>query len=134
VVRPGGRPPGRLIDFRIRKDRAVVYLLALAIFVALSAACWYGSVAVYRGTVGGPDPAASPDYHTTSAAAVGVTALTSFVPFPLGYVAGLVVWAVAAFGGVGLPAGRAAVLFLYLAAGSFLARLVVLGVMDMFGG
>jgi hypothetical protein len=112
----------------------VVYLLALVIFVAFSAVCWYGSVAVYRGTVGGPDPAASPDYHATSAAAVGVTALTSFVPFPFGYLAGLVVWAVAAFGGLSLPAGRAGILFLYLAAGSFAARLVVLGVMDMFGG
>lgn len=111
----------------------MVYLLAFVIFVGLSAACWYGSVAVYRGTVGGPDPAASPDYHTTAAAAVGVTALTSFVPFPFGYLAGLLVWAVAAFGGLGLTAGRAAVLFAYLAASSFLARLVVLGVMEMMG-
>ena len=43
------------------------------------------------------------------------------------------VWAVAAFGGLGLTAGRAAVLFAYLAASSFVARLVVLGVMDMIG-
>ena len=38
----------------------MVYLLALLIFVALSAACWFGSVALYRGTLAGPDPAASP--------------------------------------------------------------------------
>lgn len=111
----------------------MVYLLAFGIFVGLSAACWYGSVALHRGTVGGPDPAASPDYHTTSAAAIGVTALTSFVPFPFGYLAGLAVWAVAAFGGLSQSAGRAAVLFGYLAASSFLARLVVLGVMEMMG-
>ena len=62
-----------------------------------------------------------------------VAALTSFIPFAGGYVAGLVVWAVAAFAGLGLNAGRAAVLFAYLAASSFVARLVVLGVMDMMG-
>ena len=107
-------------------------LLALLIFVGLSAACWYGSVAVYRGTVGGPDPAASPDYHATAATVVGVTALTSFVPFPFGYLAGLFVWAVAAFGGLGLTARRAAILFAYLAASSFVARLVVLGYPRLF--
>jgi hypothetical protein len=47
-------------------------------------------------------------------------------------VAGLVAWAVAAFGGLGLSTGRAAVLFAYLAVSSFFARLVVLGVMEMF--
>lgn len=111
----------------------MVYLLALLIFVALSAACWFGSVALYRGTLAGPDPAAAPDYPTTAAAAVGAAVLTSFVPFPGGYLAGLVVWAVAAFAGLGLTAGRAAVLFLYLAASSFIARLVVLGVTEMLG-
>ena len=65
--------------------------------------------------------------------AVGVGALTSFAEFPAGYIAGLVVWAVAAFAGLGLSAGRATVLFAYLAISSFVARLVVLGVMDMMG-
>jgi hypothetical protein len=41
---------------------------------------------------------------------------------------------VAAFGGLGLTAGRAATLFLYLAASSLLARLVVLGVLEAAGG
>jgi hypothetical protein len=111
----------------------MAYLLALLIFVALSATCWFVSLACYRGTIAGSNPAAAPDYPTTAAAAVGVTALTSFVPFPFGYLASLVVWAVAAFGGLGLSAGRAAALFAYLAASSFVARLVVLGVMEMVG-
>jgi hypothetical protein len=64
---------------------------------------------------------------------IGVAPPTSFVPFPLGYLVGLVVWAVAAFGGLGLTAGRAALAFLYLAVSSFVARLVVLGVREMFG-
>jgi hypothetical protein len=42
-------------------------------------------------------------------------------------------WGVAAFGGLGLSAGRAAVMCLYLVASSFVARLVVLGVMDGCG-
>ena len=109
------------------------YLVALLIFVALSAACWFVSVALYQNTTGDTTLTTSPDYTTTAAVAVGVAALTSFVPFPDGYLAGLVVWAVAAFGGLGLNAGRATVLFAYLAASSFVARLVVLGVMDMMG-
>ena len=111
----------------------MVYLVALLTFVALSAACWFVSVACYRSTVAGSDPAAAPHYATSAAAAIGVASLTSFVPFPFGYVAGLVAWGVAAFGGLGLGAGRAAVLFAYLAASSFVARLVVLGVMEMIG-
>lgn len=111
----------------------MVYVLALLIFVALSGTCWFVSVACYGSTVAGSDPAAAPDYNTTAAAAIGVASLTSFVPFPYGYVAGLVAWAAAAFGGLGLSAGRAAVQFLYLAASSFVARLVVLGVMDLLG-
>ncbi len=111
----------------------MVYLLALLIFVALSAACWFVSVACYRSTVAGSDPAAAPDYATTAAVAIGVASLTSFIPFPFGYLAGLVVWGVAVFGNLGLSAGRAAVLFLYLAASTYAARLVVLGVMEMMG-
>ena len=111
----------------------MAYPIAFLIFVALSAACWFVSVALYRNAAGDTALTASPDYATTAAVAVGAAALTSFVPFPDGYAAGLVAWAVAAFGGLGLSAGRAAVLFAYLAVGSFTARLVVLGVMDMMG-
>ena len=109
----------------------MAYALALLTFVALSAACWAVSVALYRSTLDAPDPAAAPGHEATPGIAVGVAALTCLVPFPAGYLAGLVVWAVAAFGGLGLPAGRAAVLFAYLAASSFVARLVVLGVLDL---
>jgi hypothetical protein len=110
----------------------MAYLGALLVFVALAAACWFVSVAVYKGTFDGPDPAAAPSYQLTTGLAIAVTSMTSFIPFPNGYLAGLVVWAVAAFGGLGLGAGRAAALFAYLAVGSFVTRLLVLGVMDMF--
>jgi hypothetical protein len=45
----------------------------------------------------------------------------------------VLVWGVAAFAGLGLPAGRASVLFACLAAGSLVTRLLVLGVLAMFG-
>lgn len=57
----------------------MAYALAPLIFVALSAACWAVPVALYRSTHDAPDPAA---------------ALTCFVPFPAGYLAGAVVWVV----------------------------------------
>jgi hypothetical protein len=111
----------------------MAYLGALLIFAALAAACWFVSVAVYKGTFDGPDLAAAPHYRLTAGVAIAVTSMTSFIAFPGGYLAGLVVWAVAAFGGLGLSAGRGAVLFAYLAVGSFVTRLLVLGFMEMFG-
>ena len=46
----------------------MVYLVALLIFAALSAACSFVSVALYRSTFDGPDPAA-PRYRAVAAAA-----------------------------------------------------------------
>lgn len=109
----------------------MAYLYAFALFVGLAAACWYGSVIAYRGSGWTPDPAAAPDFRFVSIMAVGLTALTSFLPFPLGYLAGLVAWAITAFSGLGLPARKAFVFWLYLAVGSYLTRLLVRGVMDM---
>jgi len=106
-------------------------LLALLIFIGLNTACWFVSVASYRSTVVGPDPAAARRYYTVAAAAVGAAALFSFAPFPANYFISLWVWGVAAFGGLGLPAGRATILFAYLAVTSFAASLVVGGFMDM---
>ncbi|WP_439628330.1 hypothetical protein [Gemmata sp.] len=58
------------------------YLVALLIFVALSAACWFVSVALYQNTLNDTTLTASPDFTTTTALSVGVAALTSFIPFP----------------------------------------------------
>lgn len=109
------------------------YLVAFLIFVALSAACWFVSVSLYKNTLGDTDATTPPNSTTTAAVAVGAAALTSFIAFPAGYLVALLVWAVAGFAGLGLSAGRAAVLFAYLAVSSLVARLVVLGVMDMMG-
>jgi hypothetical protein len=112
----------------------MVYLIAWLIFAALAATCWYVSIACLRGTAGEADTAAVvPNRPMTALAAIAFISLTSFLPFPLGWAAGLLVWGVAAFAGTGLPAGRASILFTYLAAGSLATRLVVLGVLAMFG-
>jgi hypothetical protein len=111
----------------------MVCLIAWLIFVALAGACWSVSLACLRGTAGEADAAAVPSRPVTALAAITGVSLTSFVPFPLGWAAGLLVWGVAAFAGLGLPAGRAPVLFAYLAAGSLVTRLLVLGVLAVFG-
>lgn len=111
---------------------AVTHQVALAIFLALSAACWFVALALYRSTVGGPDPAAAPHYKLVSAAAVGAAALGCLIPFPVGLVAGLWAWGTALLF-LNLPFGRALVLFAYLDAGSVVQRLVVLGVLAVAG-
>jgi hypothetical protein len=111
----------------------MVYVFAWLIFAALAAACWYLSLACLRGTGSDPTPATVLHRPAIAAVAVVVVSLTSFLPFPLGWAAGLIVWGLAAFAGMGLPAGRAAILFAYLAVGSLLTRVLVLGVMAMFG-
>ena len=109
----------------------MVYLLALGIFVGLSAACWFVSAALCHSSTGAPSPTASPDHAGTAAAAIGLAALTSFVPFPFGYLAALVAWGVAVYGGLSLSSRRASVLFGYLAGWSVVTRLVVLGVLSV---
>ena len=126
-------------------------VLALPIFAALTAANWFASLAFYRSTFGpGPDrplddapdggaiATADPNRGAIAAAAIAAAAiaivtLTCYLPFVIGYPAGCLVWAFAAFTYLALPTGRAAVLFGYLAVNSLLSRAVVLGVMQMFG-
>lgn len=111
----------------------MAYPIAWLLFVTLAAACWYTSLACLRGSADDPSAAPVPRRPLTALAVVLGVSLTSFLHFPLGWAAGLLVWAVGAFAGLGLPAGRAGVLFCYLAAGSLVTRLVVLGVLALFG-
>ncbi len=106
-------------------------LVALLIFVGLSAATWSVSMACYKSTYGdGPDPSAGPNYTTVAACAVAAVTLSCFIPFVPGYIAELVIWAVAVYGFLNLSSARAAVLFGYLAGWSVVTRLVVLGVLS----
>ena len=109
----------------------MVHLIAYLLFAVLAAAAWFVSIALYRSTVGHPDPATTPQFRAVSIATILSVALTSFAPMPLGYVLGLVVWAIATFGFVDLPGRSATVLFALLTAGSYVTRLIVLGVLDL---
>ena len=109
----------------------MIYLVAYLLFAALAAAAWFVSIALYRSAVGHPDPVAAPRFRTVTVATVLGVALTSFAPMPLGYALGLVVWAISAFGFVGLSGGPAAALFAFLATGSYVTRLVTLGVLEI---
>jgi hypothetical protein len=108
----------------------VFLLAALFIFASLSASAWFLSVALFKSTFDGPHPALEPSYSTTAACAIGAVTLTCFAPFPAGYIAGIVAWAVAVYGFLGLSIWRATVLVGYLAAASMVTRMVVLGVLD----
>lgn len=103
----------------------MVFVVAFLIFAALSAATWYVSVACFKATYG-----ETPDSKPLSGCAVGAVTLSCFIPFPAGYVAGLIIWAVAVYGFLHLPTDRASVLVGYLAAASVVSRLVVLGVLS----
>ncbi len=107
----------------------MVFVVAFLIFAALSAATWYVSVACFKATYGdNPGPTVA-SCSAVSACAVGAVTLSCFIPFPAGYVAGLIIWAVAVYGFLDLPTGRASVLVGYLATASVVSRLVVLGVL-----
>jgi hypothetical protein len=108
----------------------MVFVVAILIFAALSAATWYVALACFKSTYGdNPDSKPPSGGSVVSACAVGVVTLTCFIPFPAGYVAGLFAWAVAVYGFLDLSTGRASVLVGYLAAAS-VGRLVVLGVLS----
>jgi hypothetical protein len=110
----------------------VTRLVALLIFAALAAASWYVSMACYKSTFpGGSDPTAAPNYRVISFWVIAAVGATGLMPFPVGYVAGVIAWVSAVFGFLELPAGRAAVLTGYLALASVVTRLVILGVLDV---
>lgn len=114
----------------LEAELPVFLLAALFIFAGLSASAWFVSVALFKSTFDGPHPPLEPSYSTTAACAIGAVTLTCLAPFPAGYVAGIVAWAVAVYGFLGLSIWRATVLLSYLAAASMLTRFIVLGVMD----
>jgi hypothetical protein len=119
-------------DFIPEPECAVVVLLALLIFAALSAATWSVSMACYKSTYSaGPHPSADPNYSTVAACAVAAVTLSCFLPFAPGYIAELVIWTVTVYGFLNLSTGRATILMGYLAAASVVARLVTLSVLSV---
>jgi len=108
----------------------VAIVLAILIFAVLSAGCWFISVAVYRSSVTGHDPATVPNYDAVVGWTIVAATLSCFAPIPAGFFAGLAIWAIAVFGFVTIPSPRRILLFVYLAITSVFARLIVGGILD----
>lgn len=106
----------------------MVYLVAYALFLGLAAMSWICSIAFYRALFDSPSPAAG--YGRLAAIAIGLVALTGFIQFPAGYVAGSVVWAIAVYRFLPLPASRATALVSFLVAMGMVTRLLVVGVLE----
>ena len=84
----------------------VVLLVALAIFVLLAWATWAVSAACCASTFAdSADLTADPNYTTAAGCAVAAVVVTSFVPFPFGYLAALVAWGAAVYGCLNLSSG-----------------------------
>ena len=108
----------------------MAFFLAILIFAVISAGCWFVSVAVYRSSVTGHDPAAVPNYDAVVGWTVAASTLSCLAPIPVGFFAGLAIWAVAVFGFITIPVPRRILLFVYLAIASVFARLIVGGILD----
>jgi hypothetical protein len=104
----------------------MTYLLALLIFLVINTGIWFVAVAVYRSLLAGPDLRHSPTFAGASTVSITLVTLISPVPFPAGYLLSLGVWALAAWGMMELSRPRAGVLFVLLAALSFISRLAIL--------
>src|SRR5438132_8436819 len=105
---------------------------AFLIFLVIAAVTWAAALALYQSWVGGPDPRQQPDFLVTSAVAVGLVTLASFIPFPGGYLVSLALWWFATKLLLELPGLRSIALFGILAALSFLSRLAILGALEVF--
>ncbi len=108
----------------------MTYLLAILIFLAITTVTWFVAVAIYQSLLGGPDLRHDANFGGAACASILLVTLVTPVPFPAGYLLSLVVWWLAAKTFLALPLPRAVVLFLVLAALSFLSRLAILGVLD----
>lgn len=107
------------------------YLAALLIFLLITTVIWFVAVAVYRALAGGLDLSHSPNFVVASCVSILLVTLLSLVPFPAGYLLSLGVWWLASKNLLELPLSRAAILFLVLAALSFLSRLAILGALSL---
>lgn len=108
----------------------MVFLAALLIFALVMAVIWFVAVAVYQQLASEPDLRDNPNFDATSAVSVLLVTLISFIPFPAGYLLSLGIWWLTAKNFLEPSLGRAVILFLLLAALSFVSRLAVLGVLS----
>lgn len=69
----------------------MIYLVAFLLFYAISAGCWAAAAALYRGFTDDPSVDDLPHRRTVGRLAAAALAVTRPVPFPVGYLLGLVV-------------------------------------------
>lgn len=108
----------------------MVYLQALVIFAVITTTIWFVAVAVYQGMYATEELRRHKDFGAASCLVIVLGTLMSFVPFPLGYLFTLLLWAFVSWGILELPRLKAFVLFALLAAFSMLSRLAILGVLS----
>jgi hypothetical protein len=110
----------------------MVFVTALLIFLAIAAITWAVGVTLYQSWLGGPELRQKRDYRGIVVLAVWLVALASFIPFLRGYVVSLAIWWCAVKLLLELPWFRALALFGILASLSFVARLALLGALEVF--
>lgn len=109
----------------------MAYLIALLIFGALSAACWFGAVHALGQLRGDTGLKAKPDYSTVAAVAIAAQTMMCFVPFPGGLYLGLAVWGIAVFASLEMGAKDGTILWGLLTAASLIQRVLITGVLEM---
>jgi hypothetical protein len=107
----------------------MVYLVAFFIFFGISAVTWAIALALFQTYLGGPDLRQHPNFIDGSFVTCLLASLALFFPYWTSCFLALGVWGLAVFTFFGLRPLKASVLFLTLAALSFVARLVVGGVL-----
>jgi hypothetical protein len=108
----------------------MAYLAALVLFLVVTVVTWFTAVALYHFLTGGPDLRQNPIFVSASVVTILLVTLSSFMPFPAGYLVSLVLWWLAANNILELPRLRALLLFVILAALSIVSRLAMLGVLN----
>jgi hypothetical protein len=108
----------------------MAYLGALVIFLLVAIVTWFMAVALYHLLTNAPDLRQNPLFVLASVVTILLVTLSSFIPFPAGYVVSLVFWWLAAKNFLELSLFRALLLFVILAALSIVSRLAMIGVLN----
>ena len=108
----------------------MTFLLALLIFLAVNTVVWFVAVAVYQSLLGPPDLRHNHDFVGVTCSSIPLATSVSLIPYPTGLLLSLGVWGLAAMYFLNLSLLRGALLFVILAALSFISRLAILGVMS----
>lgn len=105
--------------------------LALLIFMGIAALVWAVALAVFQTYLGGPDLRKAPHFYFLSAVPILLIGMASFAPFWISYGITLFLWWLTASNMCMLPTPMALRLFATLAVLSFVARILMLGILAL---